>query len=347
MDRETIKQLKENGNILLKHADVINRAVVNWKSGNDDIINPDNGLLLNKNATFNLMEIEKGYENELWTDLIEITPLLGYHTPLLNVIDTDTSIQANGNDTLHVPVLAEDTVVSTLQGSSPSNSDNVTTPTVVDIETKNQINSRFSFTTQQLKSVSFQLLMKKFELQKIAIGKEIQNQLQIVMLEGLNGANRQERLAGNAMTKEFLETARDSVLNNGGDPMNMFCIHDPNTMSKISNIAETTSGNLLYSRFDTSQSNWLKQGVLGDLLGMNNMVTKLANINDAWDGREATYYGSLYFDKDAVRAGINPEMDVLELPVLGNPGRAYNIQAFWGCGLVDDLRVAGIKMYKA
>ena len=180
-----------------------------------------------------------------------------------------------------------------------------------------------------------------------AVMLDIQTQMQIIMLEGLASGNRQERASGDAMTLAFLTTARDAILNAGGDEMNLFCIHNPSTITKIAGIAESTSGNSIFQRYDYSQSEWLKLGVIGDILGMRNITTALATIDDDWSGRESGVYGSLYFDASAISCGINKRPEILTLDVLANPGREYNMQYFWGAGVVESDLVAGIKMYES
>ena len=327
---------------LIKFAEEINKASF-VKS--ERIINEDNGLIINKSAIWDGNKMSKGVENELWAAIAYQTPALGYDTPVLNVC----AKFANGDDsdTLHVPTNAAGTPATTLEGSTPNNSDAAYTPGVVDINTKNQTNVRWSFTTKQLRSMSFNMMSDVMAIQLKAVMKEIQTQVLIIANEGAVSAHRQERASGDAMTLALLQNAWQYLIDDGADPMNLFMTADPATLSKIAAIAEATSGNSIFQRFDYSQSEWLKKGIIGEVLGMKTLLTALPTQDDDWSGREAGVYCQTCFDASGLIAGINSNYSVLDLPVLANPGRQYNLQVFWGAGVLDSNMIAPIKMYEA
>ena len=342
---------------------VINKSVINYQPGMD-VINPDNGII-NKFAKFNLgavskearhgifleiakaltTPISKGVENELWTPNAYNVPALGHDTPVLNVCATFQN--GDNSDTLHVPTLTAGTPVTTLQGSSPSNSDSAFSPGVVDINTKNQTNVRWSFTTAQERSMSFALAQGVLAQQMRAEMKEIQTQALIIANEGAASANRGERASGDAMTLTLMETAMNAVLNNGGDPLNLFMTADPNTISKIAAIAEATSGNSIFQRYDYSQSEYLKKGMIGEVLGMKVLRTLLPTQDDDWSDRETGVYCQTVWDLAALVVGVNTNYSILSLPVLDNPGTQYNLQFFWGAGVLNSALIAPIKMYES
>ena len=353
-----------NKDVLIKFADPINRAIRNYRPGMD-IINPENGLLIDKHAHFDLREvpveaqnaifiefakqatkpISKGVENELWSTTPYLVPALGYDTPVLNVCATFQN--GDDNDTLHVPTITAGTPVTTLQGSTPNNSDSAFTPGVVDINTKNQTNVRWSFTTQQLKSMSFNLMQSVLLQQMKAEMKEIQTQVLIIANEGAASGNRQERASGDAMTVALMANALQYILDAGGDPMNLYMTMDPATRNKIGAIAEATSGNSIFQRYDYSQSEYLRRGIIGEVLGFKALLTALPTQDDDWSGREAGVYCQTCFDASALVVGVNTNYSILSLPVLSNPGMQYNLQFFWGAGVLESDLIAPIKMYEA
>jgi hypothetical protein len=354
---------KETKMELIKFADAINKSVENYRPGMD-VINPDNGII-NKNAKFNLSAVPqearhgvfieiakalttpiyKGAENELWTPNAYDVPALGHDTPVLNVCATFDN--GDNSDTLHVPTITAGTPVTTLMGSTPNNSDSAFSPGVVDINTKNQTNVRWSFTTVQERSMSFALAQRVLAQQMRAEMKEIQTQVLIIANEGAASGNRGERAFGDAMTLALLETAYNAILNNGGDPMNLFMTADPNTIGKIAAITEATSGHSIFQRYDYSQSEYLRKGMIGEVLGMKVLRTLLPTQDDDWSGRETGVYCQTVWDLAALVVGINTNYSILSLPVLNNPGTQYNLQFFWGAGVLNSNLIAPIKMYEA
>ena len=282
---------------LIKFADIVNGAIPNYKPGMD-IINPENGLILNKKATWDATRIEKGVENEMWATVAYEVPALGTDTPVLNVC----AKFANGDnsDTLHVPTNTAGTPATTLEGSTPNNSDAAYTPGVVDINTKNQTNVRWSFTTKQLRSMSFNMMSDVMKVQMKAVMKEIQTQILIIANEGAASAHRQERASGDAMTLALLTNAWQYIMDDGAAPMNLFMTADPATIGKIGAIAETTSGNSIFQRYDYSQSEYLAKGIIGEVLGMKVLRTLLPTQDDDWDGREAGVYCQTIFDASVI-----------------------------------------------
>jgi len=330
--------------IFLKHAELINKAIPNYKAGMD-IINPDNGIILNKAAKFDMNLIEKGAENELWSTVAYSVPALGRDTPVLNVCARFDN--GDNSDTLHVPTVTSKTPVTTLEGGTPNNSDSAFAPGVVDINTKNQTNTRWSFTTKQLRSMSFNLMSDVMKIHVMETMREIQTQVLIIANEGAASAHRQERASGDAMTLALLTNAWQYLMDDGADASRLYMTADPATIGKIGAIAEATSGNSIFQRYDYSQQEYLAKGIIGEVLGMKVLRTLLPTQDDDWDGRETGVFCQTCFDASGLIVGINNNYSVLDLPVLANPGRQYNLQVFWGAGVLNANMIAPIKMYEA
>ena len=310
------------------------------------IINEETGDIINKNAKFDLTKLSKGAEQELWNAAAYNVMALSFKTPLL--MNVNTTVEMADNDTVHVATITAGTPTVTEEGSTPNNSDSAFSPGVVDINTKDQVNVRWSITQKQKRSMSFNIMSSVIEAQKLACYGKIENNIFANILLNVPTAHRQERANGDAMTAAFFQNAWQYLLDDGADATNLLAFHDPATNIKTQNIAEATSGNLFFLHNEIYNGDVLKNGIIARAFGFDIALTgNLSGINDTWAAADSTHIGTVYIDKTTVVVGIDAAPSITMLPVLENPGEMYNMQIFFGKGFLKVNGLAAVKMYEA